>query len=82
MHSSLQSILHVATVFILTVVNCGFLANPDNGEVQLDLTTFGSVASYTCTGGCEPVGDNTRTCTADGTWSGSSPQCPGSYIAL
>ena len=67
------------------VVDCGNLVNPSNGQVQFPQTTFGSVAEYTCSAGCEPVGDATRTCTALGVWSGSRPQCPGMctlYIIL
>lgn len=58
-------------------MDCGALDDPTNGQVEYSATTFGSVAEYTCSSGCDPVGDSTRTCTAEGTWSGSTPQCPG-----
>ncbi|CAI8024486.1 CUB and sushi domain-containing protein 2, partial [Geodia barretti] len=38
--------------------------------------TFGSVATYSCSAGCQPVGPSTRLCEADGTWSGLPPLCP------
>ena len=66
-----------ASILLFSVEDCGPLADPGNGEVDFPATTYGSVAQYTCSGGCVPVGDTTRTCTADGTWSGSTPQCPG-----
>ena len=60
-------------------MDCGVLVDPSNGQVDFPATTYGSVAQYTCTAGCVPVGNTSRTCTADGTWSGSIPQCPGTF---
>ena len=68
--------------FITAVVDCGALGDPANGQVEYTATTFGSVAEYTCGSGCDPVGDSTRTCTVEGTWSGSTPQCPGNEICV
>ena len=62
-----------------TVVDCGNLTNPSNGEVIFSSTTLSSLAEYSCdqqsgyllTQGTGSV----RTCQADGTWSGSEPSC-------
>ena len=79
-HLSTDHFFRVYFSFLPSVVDCGFLADPNNGEVHFTTTTFGSVAEYTCTGDCEPVGDYTRMCTAEGLWSGIAPQCPGTNI--
>ena len=61
-----------------TVVNCGNLTNPDNGQVNhTSGTTFGQNATYSCNTGYNLVGNSTRTCQATGNWSGSPPTCAG-----
>lgn len=43
-------------------------------------TVYGSVANYFCTGGTRLRGSNgTRTCQANGQWSGEDPTCEGTY---
>ena len=69
-------------LFFFPVVGCGPLSNPNNGQVTVTDFTFGSEAHYSCTADCQPVGDSTRVCQADGSWSGSVPQCPGAYIVI
>ena len=62
----------------LTVVDCGTLNDPANGNVSHTAgTTFGQTANYTCNTGYRLVGDSTRTCQATGVWSGSAPTCQG-----
>ena len=57
-------------------VDCGPLMNPANGTVDITQgTTFNQVATYSCDTGYGLVGNMTRTCQADGTWSGSEPIC-------
>ena len=57
-------------------VDCGPLMNPANGTVDITQgTTFNQVATYNCDTGYGLVGNMTRTCQADGTWSGSEPIC-------
>ncbi|XP_071964677.1 CUB and sushi domain-containing protein 3-like isoform X2 [Antedon mediterranea] len=58
-------------------VDCGGLSNINNGEVShVSGTTFGMSATYTCTtAGYELIGDMTRMCLEDGSWSGSTPSC-------
>ena len=67
---------HVASLFFMTVVDCGTLTNPTNGQVShTGRTTFGQTATYSCDTGYILVGGNTRMCQATGIWSGSEPTC-------
>ena len=60
----------------LTVVDCGNLTDPANGQVNhTSGTTFEQTATYSCNTGYNLVGDSTRTCQATGNWSGSAPVC-------
>ena len=63
----------------MSVVDCGALDNPANGEVFLTNTTFNSVATYSCNTGYNLTGDNMRTCLETGFWSGSDPTCSSKY---
>ena len=56
-------------------VDCCSLPNPINGRVQFPDTTVGSVANYSCFFGYTLNGTSTRTCEADGEWSGDPPTC-------
>ena len=56
-------------------VDCGNLANPTNGEVDLTGTIVDSTATYSCDDGFTLQGQSTRTCQDDGQWSGSAPTC-------
>ena len=68
---------------ILSVVDCGTLTNPANGQVNHTAgTTFGQTATYSCNTGYNLVGDNTCTCEATGAWSGSVPTCQGVLLLL
>ena len=63
---------------ILSVVDCGTLTNPANGQVNHTAgTIFGRTATYSCNTGYNLVGDNTCTCEATGAWPGSVPTCQG-----
>ena len=59
----------------LTVVDCGGLVPPSNGNRTLTGTTFGSQANYSCFVGYTLDGAMLRTCTAAGSWSESDPMC-------
>ena len=62
--------------FFLTDMNCSTLTDPANGQVSHTAgTTFRQTATYSCDTGYNLVGDSTRTCQADGIWSGSAPIC-------
>jgi hypothetical protein len=56
-------------------VNCGALSKPANGGVEAPSTIFEDKATYACDPNFELVGDATRTCQANGTWSGTAPTC-------
>ena len=61
---------------LLTVVDCGTMTDPTNGQVSHTAgTTFEQTATYSCDTGYILVGDNNRTCQATGVWSGSEPIC-------
>ena len=64
-------------IFSYTVaVDCGNLANPANGRVDLTGTTFGSIATYTCNSGFILAnGNRIRQCGANEQWSGTAPNC-------
>ena len=74
-----ETVAHNQILFISlfsTVVDCGTLANPANGQVSTTArTTFRQTATYSCNTGYNLVGDSTRTCQATGQWSGSVPTC-------
>ena len=58
-----------------TIIRCGGLSNPSNGQVSIIDNTVGGIASYTCTTGYTLVGSETRICQSDGSWSESAPDC-------
>ena len=60
-----------------TVVDCGSLGDPSNGQVTLTGTTVGSTATYECNTGFTLMGNIERTCQDDGDWSGTEPTCDG-----
>ena len=66
-----------------TAEDCGNLTDPVNGQVSHPAgTTFGQTATYSCNTGYNLVGDSTRTCQAEGNWSGSAPTCQGMLLTL
>ena len=68
-------------VFLLsTVVDCGPLPNPVNGQVNTTGTTLGQTANYSCNPGYNLVGGSIRLCQATGSWSGSAPTCHGTLL--
>ncbi len=74
----------VAIVLVFpAVVTCPALTNPDNGVVTLPNNNLESTATYTCDNGYTLTGDTTtRTCQANGMWSGSDPTCTRKFNAL
>ena len=68
-------------LLISTVVDCGSLTDPANGQVDLTSgTIFRQTATYSCNTGYNLVGNSTRTCQATGEWSGSAPTCEGMLL--
>ena len=60
----------------LHLVSCPELSAPANGMVSVS----GRTATYTCDSGYEldlTSGGGSRTCGADGMWTGSAPTCAG-----
>ena len=59
------------------MVDCGRLDDPINGSVtfRFNLTTFNSVATYSCNTGFTLVGNISRICQIDGNWSDTAPIC-------
>ena len=64
-------------LFYIAAINCGDPGTPTNGQRSLSSTTYNSVVTYTCDVGYTLQGSNSRTCQADGQWSGSAAQCLG-----
>ena len=62
-------------------VQCGNLSSPVNGQVNVEGNAFGSQANYSCSEGYVQNGNSTRTCQADGQWSGSEPTCEGQNLS-
>ena len=63
----------------LPAQECGTLKNPRYGQVVLTGTIFGSTATYSCNTGFILVGEQTRTCQANGKWSGRAATCHRKY---
>ena len=57
------------------MVDCGALEDPVDGQVDISNTTFESAANYTCDLGYSLNGNTSRTCEANGKWSGDPPLC-------
>ena len=80
--------MYMCIYLYLTVVNCGNLTNPVNGQVTHTAgTTLGQTATYSCNTGYNLVGNSTRTCLATGVWSGNVPTCqsmlhPAQWVTL
>ena len=64
-------------VHTVIIIDCGELDDPNNGQVSLNGTTLGSIATYTCDPGHSLIGDMERICQENGTWSGNEPTCEG-----
>ena len=66
-----------SVILLFSVVNCGDPGTPDNGVRYGDVFTFLSTVLLECDPQYKLVGDLTRTCQADGSWTGSQPICEG-----
>ena len=54
---------------------CPALSEIPNGSVTVSSDTNNTIAVYSCNEGFELVGESTRVCMSDSTWSGNSPIC-------
>ena len=66
----------------ITILNddCEALSSPFGGQVILNGTAAGSIATYVCDPDSELIGNATRVCQIDGTWSGEEPLCQGELL--
>ena len=63
---------------IFLLVHCGHPGNIEHGRVDVsEGTKLGDTAYYACDTGYALNGSSSRTCTPNGTWSGSEPTCVG-----
>ena len=69
-HYNYCSILHNSPVS-----QCPDLDPPTGGNIETTGTNFWDTATYTCDSGFNLVGVATRTCQANGAWSGTPPFC-------
>ena len=64
--------------FLWLVVKCIISGELQDGtKTTTASNNYNSVVSYACNSGFRLVGSATRTCQADGTWSGEHPRCIG-----
>ena len=68
--------------FILFLVNCPSLTNPNNGMINCLLgdngvPSYEDTCSFTCNTGYELTGSGTRTCQSDRSWSDIDSVCRG-----
>lgn len=61
--------------YLSSTVICPTLSAPANGSISLSGVTVGDIANYSCNEEFELVGNATRVCLDDGTWSGQDPVC-------
>ena len=79
-----QLYLQMGFYYLLTVIDCGNLRNPENGLVAITPgvvaeTGVGALATYTCSEGYELIGNGVRTCQDSGDWNQVAPSCMCKY---
>ena len=66
-------------MFIISAINCGFLAEPRNGSKVGGKTVFPHSVQFSCDEGFDLAGSALRVCTSNGIWSGQNASCQGMY---
>ena len=71
-------------LFFTSVVDCGELSDPENGQVMYPSTVYLSQAVYSCDTGYElsGTGSTLRICRANGQWTSFPPECNRKYTEL
>lgn len=80
-----QAILVIVTSLMIKITNewavsakdCGPLMTPSNGSLFGGQTTYPHEVSFMCDDGFILRGSQLRSCTSEGTWSGTAAQCEG-----
>lgn len=70
-------ILDCNIIFVISVITCGDLGTPPNGNKIGTLTVYGATAIFSCNTGYTLVGSRVRECMSNGLWSGTQVQCLG-----
>ena len=73
----ISKVVNESIVLSFVVVNCGDPGTPANGVRYGDVFTYKSTILLECDPQYKLVGDLTRTCQADGSWTGILPTCNG-----
>ena len=63
--------------FFFLVATCIIPGELKDGTRSTSANVYNTVVSYTCNSGFRLVGSATRTCQANGQWSGEHPRCIG-----
>ena len=67
----------------LAVVNCGSPPAIANGQIHGSDFTYNATVTYSCiASNFKLSGPQERTCQADGTWSGTQPECLGKHYSF
>ena len=76
-------LVHSFTLYVI-VIGCNEPDLPSIGTTGLNVafnnTRIGSRAVYSCVSGYNLIGNSTRTCQVDGSWTGTPPYCQSEWI--
>ena len=64
----------------ISVITCGFLTIPSNGNVRENGSSVDAVAKFTCNAGYVLIGASSISCQQDGNWSSQTPVCQGKFL--